>query len=75
MSFGVPPFDRARAESMVRGLKGSPLLAGARRAPQADVPALVDLLMNVQQLAVEVGSDIAELDINPESWSARTGTG
>jgi acetate---CoA ligase (ADP-forming) len=65
VSFGVPPFDRAWAERMVRGLKGAPLLAGARGRPEADVPALVDLLMNVQQLALEAGSDIAELDINP----------
>jgi acetate---CoA ligase (ADP-forming) len=65
VSFGVPPFDRAWAESMVRGLKGAPLLAGARGRPKADVPALVDLLMNVQHLALEVGSDMAELDINP----------
>jgi acetate---CoA ligase (ADP-forming) len=65
VSFGVPPFDRAWAESMVRGLKGAPLLAGARGRPEADVPALVDLLMNVQHLALEVGSDMAELDINP----------
>jgi acetate---CoA ligase (ADP-forming) len=65
VSFGVPPFDRAWAESMVRGLKGAPLLAGARGRPEADVPALVNLLMNVQQLALEAGGDIAELDINP----------
>lgn len=65
VSFGVPPFDRAWAESMVRGLKGAPLLAGARGRPEADVPALVDLLMNVQKLALEAGGDIAELDINP----------
>jgi acyl-CoA synthetase (NDP forming) len=65
VSFGVPPFDRAWAGSMVRGLKGAPLLAGARGRPEADVPALVDLLMNVQQLALEAGGDIAELDINP----------
>jgi acyl-CoA synthetase (NDP forming) len=65
VSFGVPPFDRAWAERMVCGLKGAPLLAGARRRPEADVPALVDLLMNLQQLALEAGTDIAELDINP----------
>jgi acyl-CoA synthetase (NDP forming) len=65
VSFGVPPFDRAWAERMVLGLKGAPLLAGARGRPPADVPALVDLIMNVQRLALEVGGDIAELDINP----------
>lgn len=65
VSFGVPPFGRAWAEHMVMRLKGAPLLAGARGRPEADVPALVDLLMNVQQLALEAGNDIAELDINP----------
>jgi acetate---CoA ligase (ADP-forming) len=50
---------------MVRGLAGAPMLAGARGRPEADVPALVDLIMNAQRLALEVGSDIAELDINP----------
>jgi hypothetical protein len=34
------------------------------RRPEADVPALVDLLMNVQQLALEAGNYIEELDIN-----------
>jgi acyl-CoA synthetase (NDP forming) len=65
VSFGVPPFGRAWAERMVLGLKGAPLLAGVRGRPPADVPALVDLIMNVQRLALEVGGDIAELDINP----------
>jgi hypothetical protein len=51
VSFGVPPFDRAWAERMVGRLKGAPLLAGARGRPAADVPALVDLLMNAQQRA------------------------
>jgi acyl-CoA synthetase (NDP forming) len=65
VSFGVPPFDRAWAESMVRRLKGAPLLSGARGRAEGDVPALVDLIMQVQELALEAGGDIAELDINP----------
>jgi acetate---CoA ligase (ADP-forming) len=65
VSFGVPPFDRAWAAHMVASIKGAPLLAGARGRPQADVDALIDLVMNVQRLALEVGADIAELDINP----------
>lgn len=64
VSFWVPPFDRAWAEHGGTP-QGAPLLAGTRRRPEADVPALVDLLMKVQQLALEAGNDIAELDINP----------
>jgi acetate---CoA ligase (ADP-forming) len=65
VSFGVPPFDRAWAETMVRTIKGSPLLTGVRGRPAADVPALIELIMSVQRMALEVGGDIAELDINP----------
>jgi acetate---CoA ligase (ADP-forming) len=65
VTFGVPPFDRAWAANMVASIKGAPLLSGARGRPAADVEALIQLLMNVQQLALEGGADIAELDINP----------
>lgn len=65
VSFGVPPFGLAWAQTMVDRLKGAPLLAGARGRPEGDVHALVDLIMQVQRLALEVGDDIAELDINP----------
>ena len=65
VSFGVPPFSRDWAQAMVSRLKGAPLLAGARGRPEGDVAALVDLIMQVQQLALEAGGDIAELDINP----------
>jgi acetate---CoA ligase (ADP-forming) len=65
VAFGVPPFTRERAERMVSGLKAAPLLTGSRGRPAGDVPALVDVVMNLQRLALEVGDEIAELDINP----------
>jgi acetate---CoA ligase (ADP-forming) len=65
VTFGIPPFDRAWAEAMVTTIKGAPLLSGVRGGARADVPALVDLVMNVQQLALELGDEITELDINP----------
>jgi acetate---CoA ligase (ADP-forming) len=65
VSFGVPPFGRDRAEAMVATIRGAPLLAGVRGRPAGDVPALVDLIMSVQHMALEVGNDIAALDINP----------
>jgi len=61
----VPPFDKAEAKRMVLGLKGLPLLQGARGAKEADVNALVDVIMKVQRLAVDHSDVVAELDINP----------
>src|SRR5262249_6072050 len=65
MSFRVPPFDRGEAGRMVRELKGFPLLDGARGQKPADVGALVDVIMNVQRLAMDLAGDVRELDINP----------
>ncbi len=41
------------------------LLAGARGAKSADVDAVVDVLMRVQQLAVDHAGTIREIDVNP----------
>ena len=65
VAFGVPPFTRSWAERMVSGIKAAPLLTGSRGRPAGDVSALVDVVMNLQRLALEVGDEIAELDINP----------
>jgi acyl-CoA synthetase (NDP forming) len=65
IAFGVPPFTRAWAEGMVARIKAAPLLTGARGRPAADVPALVDAVLNLQRLATEAGDQVAELDINP----------
>lgn len=65
VAFGVPPFTRDWAERMVSGIKAAPLLAGSRGRPAGDVPALVDVVMNLQRLALEAGDEIAEVDINP----------
>jgi acyl-CoA synthetase (NDP forming) len=61
----VPPFSRASARAMVEQTRGAKLLAGARGRPSGDVAALVDTIMRMQRLALEVGDDIDELDINP----------
>jgi acetate---CoA ligase (ADP-forming) len=65
VAFGVPPFTRERAGRMVSGIRAAPLLTGSRGRPAGDVPALVDVVMKLQRLALEVGDEIAELDINP----------
>lgn len=63
--FGVPPFSRSWAREMVTGVRGAALLNGARGRPAADVEALVDLVMGVQDLVLEAGDALAGLDLNP----------
>jgi acyl-CoA synthetase (NDP forming) len=65
VAFGVPPFTRSWARRMVASTKAAKLLAGTRGRPAADVAAVVDAIMKLQRLALEVGDDIEELDINP----------
>ena len=70
VSFRVPPFGRDEAERMVRELRGFPLLAGARGAKPVDLDAVLDVIMNLQRLAMDAAgpeepAGIAEIDINP----------
>jgi acyl-CoA synthetase (NDP forming) len=65
VTFRVPPFTAADAAAMLTELKGSALLQGARGHPPADTRALVEVIMNVQRLAVDLSEDLVELDVNP----------
>lgn len=65
VAFRVPPFDRAEARRMIEQTSGSKLLEGARGRPRAKVSAVVDVLMKVQQMAMDNASELEELDINP----------
>ena len=59
------PLDRRDAEDMVRSLKGSALLLGARGRPRADTKALVDVVLAVARMATACGDRLVELDLNP----------
>ncbi|MFJ9587348.1 acetate--CoA ligase family protein [Streptomyces acidicola] len=61
----VPPFGEDQARAMLTELRGRALLNGVRGAPPADVDALVEVVLRVQRMALELGDDLAELDINP----------
>jgi acyl-CoA synthetase (NDP forming) len=65
VAFRVPPFTRHSARAMVEEIKGAALLHGVRGRPVGDIEALVDALMGFQRLAIEVGDQIEELDVNP----------
>ncbi|MET9320242.1 acetate--CoA ligase family protein [Streptomyces sp. NPDC003038] len=61
----VPPFGEDQARAMLTELRGHALLEGVRGAPPADVDALVEVVLRVQRMALELGEDLSELDINP----------
>ncbi|WP_329395486.1 acetate--CoA ligase family protein [Streptomyces lydicus] len=65
VAVSVPPFGEDRARAMLDELRGRALLDGVRGAPPADVDALVEVVLRVQRMALELGGDLAELDINP----------
>jgi len=65
VAFRVPPFSQSSARAMVEETRGARLLRGARGRPAGDVTALVRTIMRLQRLALEVGDEIDELDINP----------
>jgi len=59
------PLDRRDAQEMVEGLRGYPLLTGARGRDRGDVKALVDVILAVARLASACGDRLVELDLNP----------
>jgi acetate---CoA ligase (ADP-forming) len=69
VTFRLPPFGREEARRMLDELRGAALLHGHRGRPPADLEALVDVIMSVQQMARE--GVVAELDINPLLVSER----
>ena len=65
VTFRVPPFGRDEAKRMLRELRAAALFGGVRGAPPADTSALVDVIMRVQRLMMDLGDEIAEVDLNP----------
>jgi acyl-CoA synthetase (NDP forming) len=61
----VPPFGEQQARDMLGELRGRALLEGVRGGPPVDVDALVEVVLRVQRMALELGADLTELDINP----------
>ncbi|MGW2588844.1 acetate--CoA ligase family protein [Streptomyces sp. NPDC001515] len=61
----VPPFGEDQARAMLGELRGRALLEGVRGGAPVDVDALVEVVLRVQRMALELGDDLSELDINP----------
>jgi acetyltransferase len=65
VAFRLAPVTPSVAREMIAEIKGYPLLAGARGKPPADVDALADAIVKLSALAIDLGDDLAELDVNP----------
>lgn len=52
-------------EKAVLALRGAPLLLGARGRPPCDVKAVVRAAMGLAALALDLGDEISEIDVNP----------
>lgn len=59
------PLREEDAREMLDEIQGKALLDGLRGQPPRDRRALVSIMMKLSRMAVELGDEIAELDINP----------
>jgi acyl-CoA synthetase (NDP forming) len=59
------PFGPDVAEKMIRGLRGAPLLLGARGRPPVDIAALAQMLSRLSSYAHEAGPKLQAIDLNP----------
>jgi len=64
VTFRVAPITEDEAREMISEVKAYPLLKGYRNMPQADIDAIVKILLNTSRLVTE-HEEIKELDLNP----------
>jgi acetate---CoA ligase (ADP-forming) len=65
VAFAAAPVPIARAKQMILGLKGAPLLLGARGKPVADIDAAAAALSDLSQFLADAKGAYSEIDINP----------
>jgi acyl-CoA synthetase (NDP forming) len=59
------PFGIDVAERLIRGIRGAPLLLGARGRPAIDIPALATMLARLSVFAHAAGPRLRSVDLNP----------
>ena len=65
VSLRSAPFNSDDARSMIGEIKAHEVLKGFRGQPEADIDAIVDVMMKVQRMSWELKNWISEIDINP----------
>ena len=61
----LPPVNEEQGRRMIGGLRAARLLAGVRGAPPADTAAVIRAITGLSALAIELGDELAALDVNP----------
>jgi len=64
VAFRLLPLTKEEAEEMITEIKAYPVLKGYRKTPPADIPAIIEILLNTSRLVTE-HPEIQELDLNP----------
>ncbi|MEC4575932.1 acetate--CoA ligase family protein [Streptomyces virginiae] len=64
VAFALAPVPAARAEALLRGLRGAALLDGVRGRPAVDVAAAAAVIERITTVAA-AHPEIAELEVNP----------
>src|SRR5260370_10508857 len=65
VSLRLPPIDDETAREMLSDLRGVDVLRGARGRPVADLAAVSRVLVAMGDLALDLGTRLVELDVNP----------
>ncbi len=61
----LPPVSAQLASELIADLRIRTLLGGVRGAPPADLAAVIRAIRGLSELALELGDQLAALDINP----------
>lgn len=61
----LPPVGERTARQLIGELRTSRLLDGFRGAPPADLDAIVRAITSLSAIAVDLGDELAALDVNP----------
>lgn len=63
--YGLPPIDEADAYEMIKKVKGYKILQGVRGRREADLEALVEVILKFSHLCEDTAGIFKEIDINP----------
>ncbi len=64
VSFRLPPISKKEAISMMKEIKGYPILEGIRGAPSVDIISVADVMEKTSKMVMDL-PEIMELDMNP----------
>ncbi len=64
VQFRLAPLSKEDAQQMIHGIKGYPILEGARGEKPVDINKLAEILLRLSQLTSDF-PEIDEMDLNP----------